>query len=142
MTNPFRKHASNLFGSRGCDIDAALTDAHEMIQAMANEDRPAAMTAVMLVVNTAANAFDQARGTSPEKLAILDLIRSEIENWASSSLDTSIEGWMDNNMDDRLDNWASNQFDLDDHIEGWMDNNLETKVSDAIDNLDLVVRTR
>lgn len=116
MSNPFRKHASNLFGSRGCDIDAALTDAHEMIQAMANEDRPAAMTAVMLVVNTAANAFDQARGPSPEKLAILDLIRSEIENWASSSLD--------------------------DHIEGWMDNNLETKVSDAIDNLDLVVRTR
>jgi hypothetical protein len=142
MSNPFRKHVSNLFGSRGCDIDNALNDANEIVQALPVESRAHAMTALMLLVNTAAGAFDQAQGPSPEKLAILDLIRTEMDNWASSHLDTHIEGWIDNNLDNHLDNWASNQLDIDHSIEEWMSTNIEEKVSEAIDNLDLVVRVR
>jgi len=142
MSNPFRKHVSNLFGSRGCDIDNALNDANEIVQALPVESRAHAMTALMLLVNTAANAFDQAQGPSPEKLAILDLIRGEIDNWVSKSLDNYIDLWADDHLHDRLDNWASNQLDIDHSIEQWMDTNLEDKVSEAIDGIDLVVRVR
>ena len=62
MTNPLRKHTSSLFASRGCDIDAAVAYAKEVIEAMSGEERPLAYTAMMVVLNTAANAFDQAQG--------------------------------------------------------------------------------
>ena len=130
MSNPFRKHSSSMFGSRGCDIDAALLYANEVISSLQYDQQAHAMTALMVVVNTAAGAFDQAQGPSPEKLAIVDLIRSEID------------GWMSSHLDDRMDDWANNQLDIDHSIEQWMDTNLEEKVSEAIDNLDLVVRVR
>jgi hypothetical protein len=130
MSNPFRKHVSNLFGSRGCDIDNALNDANEIVQALPVESRAHAMTALMIVVNTAAGAFDQAQDPSPEKLVIVDLIRSEIDSW------------MGDHLDDRLDNWAAHQLDMDRNIEQWMDANIEDKVSEAIENIDLVVRVR
>ena len=141
-TNPFRQHTNTLFASRGCDIDAAIAYANEMITAMPIEQHAHAMTALMVVVNTAANAFDQARGPSPEKLAILDLIRNEISNWASSNLDDHIDGWVDDNLHDKLDSWMNTNMDFDSTVSDWMDNNLESKLSDAIDNMDLVVRTR
>ncbi len=142
MSNPFRKHVSNLFGSRGCDIDSALNDANEIVQALPVESRAHAMTALMILVNTAAGAFDQAQGPSPEKLAILDLIRTEIGNWASSNLDDHIDGWIGDNLDNHLDNWATNNLDMDHSIEEWMNSNIQGTVSEAIDNMDLVVRVR
>jgi len=142
MSNPFRKHVSNLFGSRGCDIDNALNDANEIVQALPVESRAHAMTALMIVVNTAAGAFDQAQGPSPEKLAILDLIRTEIGNWASSNLDDHIDGWIGDNLDNHLDNWATNNLDMDHSIEEWMNSNIQGTVNEAIDNMDLVVRVR
>lgn len=144
-TNPFRKHASSLFASRGCDIDQALVYAHEVMGALANEqDKTPMLTAIMVIINTAANAFDQAQGPSPEKLAILDLIRNEIDNWASSYLDDRIESWVDDNLDinDKVQDYLNDNLDLDDMIEGWMDNNFQSKVNDAIDNMDLVVQVR
>jgi len=142
MSNPFRKHVSNLFGSRGCDIDNALNDANEIVQALPVESRAHAMTALMLLVNTAANAFDQVQGLGPERLAILHLIRTEIDNWASSNLDTHIDEWIGNNLGDHLDNWANNQLDIDHSIEEWMNSNIQGTVNEAIDNMDLVVRVR
>jgi hypothetical protein len=130
MTNPLRKHSSSMFASRGCDIDEAIVYANDVITAMPKDIQPHAMTAVMVLVNTAANAFDQAQGPSPEKLAIIDLIRGEIDSW------------MGDHLDDRLDTWATHQLDMDRNIEQWMDANIEDKVGDAIDNMDLVVRVR
>lgn len=142
-TNPFRKHASSLFASRGCDIDQALVYAHEVMGALSNEqDKTPMLTAIMVIINTAANAFDQAQGPSAEKIAILQLIRNEIDNWASSNLDDHIDGWVDDNLHDKLDSWMNNNMDFDSTVSDWMDNNLESKLSDTIDNMDLVVRVR
>ena len=128
--NPIRKHTNQLFASKGCDIDSALSQAQEIIEALPSDSKAAAYTALMVFVNTAANAFDQAQGPSPEKLAVLDLIRNEIDNWASSNLDQRIEDWVDNNID------------IDNSISEWMNEYLESHVSEAINNIDLVVRAR
>lgn len=124
--NPFRHHTNNLFASRGCDIDAALSQAQEIITAMPPEQHVHAMTALMVVVNTAANAFDQAQGPSPEKLAVQDMVRSmvsrQLDDWLACNLESAIEGWMDNNLSDQLDNI------LDDKINDWMNDNLQGKM--------------
>jgi len=72
--NPFAKHTSSMFGSRGCDIDQALIYANEVISAMPGEVQAHATTALMVVVNTAANVFAQSQGPSPERLMVLDLV--------------------------------------------------------------------
>ena len=144
MTNPLRKHTSNLFASRGCDIDAAVAYAKEVIEAMSGEERPLAYTAMMVVLNTAANAFDQAQGPSPERLALIDLIDERIRA-SASNIDQQISDWMDNNVDhDHLINeWMSDNFDVTDYnfndaVSEWMNDNLADKISD----IDLVVRAR
>ena len=104
--NPFAKHTSTMFASRGCDIDEALVYANDVISAMPVEVQSHAMTALMVVVNTAANAFTQATGPSPEKIAIMELInqitREHINN-ALNDLDEQVENkvsaWMENNLD-------------------------------------------
>ena len=142
--NPFRKHTSSMFASRGCDIDEAIVYANDVITALPTESQAGAMTALMVVVNTAANAFDQARGPSPEKLAILDLIRNEIDNWASRHLDNHIEGWVDSNLDvkDIVREYLEDNLDVDHTVTEWMNEYLESHITEAIENIDLVVRVR
>jgi len=146
MSNPLRKHANNVFASRGCDIDAAMNYATEVLFALSS-DKAAAMTALMVVVNTAANAFDQARGPSPEKLAIIELIDSRINEHLlrEGDMDQKISDWFDANvsLDDSISSWMSDNFDLNDYnvsdaITDWMGDNFADKVQD----LDLVVRAR
>ena len=124
--NPIRKYASNVFASRGCDIDEAMQDAFDTIQRISESDRAHAMTALMVVINTAANAFDQAQGPGPEKLAVQDMVRSmvsrQLDDWLACNLESAIEGWMDNNLSDQLDNV------LDDKINDWMNDNLQGKM--------------
>ena len=81
MTNPFRKHASGLFANHGGNIEQAMTYSMSLVDTLSGSDKVAATTAVMVLVNAAAAAFD-AREPSPEKLVLLDLIRSEIDKWA------------------------------------------------------------
>ena len=142
--NPFRKHTSSMFASRGCDIDEAIVYANDVITALPTESQAGAMTALMVVVNTAANAFDQSRGPSPEKLAILDLIRNEIDNWAISHIDNHIEAWVDSNLDvkDIVREYLEDNLDVEHSVTEWMNEYLESHISDAIDNMDLVVRVR
>jgi hypothetical protein len=116
-------------------------------------DKAAAMTALMVVVNTAANAFDQARGPSPEKLALIDLIDSRIEA-SAADIDQKISDWFDNNVDidDRINSWMSDNFDvtdynvdaidIDEKVTDWMNEYLESHIGEAINNMDLVVRQR
>ena len=156
MSNPLRKHANNVFASRGCDIDAAMNYATEVLFALSS-DKAAAMTALMVVVNTAANAFDQAQGPSPEKLALIELIDSRIEASAADlqgKVDDIIKEWVSENLDidDQINSWMSDNFDVTDYNVGdididekvteWMNEYLETHIGEAINNMDLVVRQR
>ena len=138
--NPIRKHTNQLFASKGCDIDSALSQAQEIIEALPSDSKAPAYTALMVFVNTAANAFDQAQGPSPEKLAVLDLIRTEIDNWASSNLDQRIEDWVDNNIDigDKVQDYLNDNIDIENSVNDWINDNLEDKIND----MDLVVRIR
>lgn len=149
MNNLFRKHANNLFASRGCDVDLALSYAQETINSMPEEHRAGFWTALMVVVNTAANAFDQAQGPSPEKLALIELIDSRIKA-SAADIDQKISDWFDSNVDieDRINSWMSDNFDvtdynvdaidIDEKVSDWMSEHLET----YIENMDLVVRVR
>lgn len=121
MTNPIAKHTSNLFASRGLDFDAAIAYAKEVIEAMPNETRASAYTALMVVVNTAANVCTQSHGPSPERLALIELIDERIAA-SASNIDQQIADWMDNNVDH------------DDLIHDWMSNNLTDEIESVIKN--------
>ena len=158
--NPIRKHTSDLFASRGCDIDSAMEQAKQIIEALPSDNRAPAYTALMVVINTAVNAFDQSRGPSPEKLALIELIDHRISEFKlvrEDAINQMIESWIESNLDidDVISEWMGNNFDITDYddnidwdsqlgdrisdgITDWMSDNLSDKISD----LDLVVRTR
>ena len=120
--NPFAHHTNKLFASRGCDIDQAMSYANDVITAMPTEVQSHAMTALMVVVNTAANAFDQARGPSPEKLAVEALIREAVARELGD-------------FDQRIRNWMDDNIDIDDAIQSWMNTNLEDEVTSAVQDV-------
>ena len=135
MTNPFKKHSSGLFANHGSNIDQAMTYSMSLIDTLHGNDKVAAMTAIMVLVNSASSAFDEVpaaapAGPSPERLALIDLIRGEIENWASEEL----EG--------KMTDWAQSELDIDQNIENWADNNLDDKIQDAIGNMEATVSFR
>ena len=154
--NPFAHHTNNLFASRGCDIDAAIAYANEVITAMPTEQHIHATTALMVLINTAANAWTQSQGPSPEKLAVMDLIRNEIDRQLAQSegvvlqaLDDRINNRMEENLEEKLDDWAGSgtcafEDNVDERVERWINNNLDLsdKIEEAINDMDLVVRVR
>ena len=140
MTNPFRKHANHLFASRGCDVDQALSYAFELVSAMPDEAKAAANTAIMVLVNTAATAFDQARGPSPERLALIELIDERIAA-SAINIDQQISDWMDSNVDhdNLISEWLSDNFDVTDYnfndaVSDWMNDNLADEVEKVVKN--------
>ena len=154
-TNPFTKHTSTMFASRGCDIDQALVYANDVISAMPVEVQSHAMTALMVVVNTASNAWAQSQGPSPEQEIaaawVRDLVAQEIDKHAQGLQDKVSElvtEWLDENLDDKVDEWVQNSLTFEDQcdhrVERWIENNLDLsdKISDTINDLDLVVRVR
>jgi hypothetical protein len=102
----------------------------------------------MVVINTAANAFDQSRGPSPERLALIELIDHRISEFKlvrEDAVEQMVESWIESNLDidDKINDWMSNNFDLSDFsisdsINDWMSDNLEDKIND----LELVVKVR
>jgi hypothetical protein len=139
-TNPIAKHTSNLFASRGLDFDAAIAYAKEVIDAMPNETRASAYTALMVVVNTAANVCTQSQGPSPEKLALIELIDERIAA-SAINIDQQISDWMDDNVDhdDLISEWLSDNFDVTDYnindaINEWASDNLADEVEKVIKN--------
>ena len=120
--NPFAHHTNKLFASRGCDIDQAMSYANDVITAMPTEVQSHAMTALMVVINTAANAFAQATGPSPEKLAVEALIREAVARELGD-------------FDQRIRNWMDDNIDIDDAIQSWMNTNLEDEVTSAVQDV-------
>jgi hypothetical protein len=139
-TNPIAKHTSTLFASRDRDFDAAIAYAKEVIEAMPNETRASAYTALMVVVNTAANVCTQSHGPSPERLALIELIDERIAA-SAINIDQQISDWMDSNVDhDHLiSEWLSDNFDVTDYnindaINEWSSDNLADEVEKVIKN--------
>lgn len=134
MTNQFRKHTSNLFATRD-NVDDAVEYANTLIQTLPSGNKAAAVTAIMVLINTAAAEFDKLpapapAGPSPERLALIDLIRGEIENWASEEL----EG--------KMTDWAQSELDLDAAVENWADSNMEDKIRETINDMEATVSFR
>ena len=154
--NPFAKHTSNLFASRGCDVDLALSYAFDVMQGLSNEsDKTAMMTGIMVIVNTASNAFTQATGPSPaQEVAaawVRDLVAQEIDKHATGMQDKVSEyiaDWMENNLEEKVDEWVQNSLTFEDscdnRVERWIENNLDLsdQIESAINDMDLVVRVR
>jgi hypothetical protein len=133
MKNPLDQFRSGLFGSRGCDIEAALQYVDEL--AAASSDAVAVQTAARVLLNTAANAVHQVMNApSPERLALIELIDERIAA-SASNIDQQISDWMDSNVDhDHLiSEWLSDNFDVTDYnindaIHEWAsDNQLKYK---------------
>ena len=154
--NPFAHHTNKLFASRGCDIDAAIAYANEMITAMPADQHIHATTALMVVINTAANAWTQSQGPSPaQEVAaawVRDLVAQEIDKHAEGlqeKVQESVVEWLDSNLEEKMDEWAASgtcafEDNVDDRVERWINNNLDIsdQITDAINDMDLVVRVR
>ena len=155
MENTLRKYRAPLFADWGSDVSAALDYVAQL--SSASVEGPAINTATRVVLNTVINAVDKMlAATSPEKLAIIELINDQIDTWAKdklldslgqtmdSMLDDKIDSWMDDNLGDKLNDmigdsvgdWADDN--LGDKIDSWMDDNLGDKIND----INLVVRVR
>jgi DNA-binding ferritin-like protein (Dps family) len=151
MENTLRKFRAPLFADWGSDVSAALAYVAQLSSASA--EGPAINTAAHVLLNTVINAVDKMlAATSPEKLAIIELINAQIDTWAENELgqkmdsmmDDKIESWMDDNLGDKVNDmlgdsvgdWADDN--LGDRIESWMDDNLGNKIND----IDFVVRVR
>ena len=158
--NPFAKHTSNLFGDRA-DIDLALSYAHAVMSALTVEqDKTAMMTAIMVIVNTAAKVWPQSQGPSPamDQADMLNVIGSLYDKLVADvaqrvsqtraleindTVSEALTGWMDANLEDRLNEWAQNSISFEDacdtRIESWIENNLDVSslVDDAMGDYDL-----
>lgn len=155
MENTLRKFRAPLFADWGSDVSAALAYVAQLSSASA--EGPAINTAAHVLLNTVINAVDKMlAATSPEKLAIIELINAQIDTWAKDSLldslgrtmdsmmDDKIESWMDDNLGDKVNDmlgdsvgdWADDN--LGERIESWIDDNLGNKIND----IDFVVRVR
>jgi hypothetical protein len=53
------QYRNTMFGDRGTDVTEALTFAYRLIDTLPKRDRLAAMTALMVVVNTLINATEK-----------------------------------------------------------------------------------
>ena len=137
MENTLRKYRAPLFADWGSDVSAALDYVAQL--SSASVEGPAINTATRVVLNTVINAVDKMlASSSPEKLAILDLIDDRVSAWMDSNLQDKVsdelDSWANDNLSDRMDTWAEDN--LGDRIESWMDDNLGNKIND----IDLIVR--
>ena len=137
MENTLRKYRAPLFADWGSDVSAALDYVAQLSTASA--EGPAINTATRVVLNTVINAVDKMlAASSPEKLAILDLIDDRVSAWMDSNLQDKVsdelDSWANDNLSERMDTWAEDN--LGDRIESWMDDNLGNKIND----IDLIVR--
>ena len=141
--NPLDQFRSDLFGSRGCDVAAAVEYVREL--ATASSDSVAVMTAAHVLLNTAANAVHQVMNApSPERLALIELIDQRIDDHKlirSDDVDQKISEWIDSNLDvdDQINNWMSDNFDVTDYnindaINEWSSDNLADEVEKVIKN--------
>lgn len=119
MTNPFAQHQSALFADRD-SIDEALNYAHEVLGALVGSDRAAAMTAVMVLVNTAAKNWPQPVQADPARALLADHLADMVRQMVQETV---------GDLDSKMDEWAQNSQAFDDacdnRVERWVENNLD-----------------
>jgi hypothetical protein len=134
MTNPFTAHRSDLFADRET-VDEALNYAHEVFAALVGSDRAAALTAVMVVVNTAAKLWPQPVQADPARALLADMVRQMVQETVGD-LDSKMDEWAQNSLafddacDSRVERWIENELDISDQIE------------ETIKEMDLVIKVR
>jgi hypothetical protein len=109
MTNPFAAHRSDLFADRET-IDEALRYANTIIlDALEGSDKAAAMTALMVLVNTAAKLWPQPVQADPARVLLSDLVRElvdaripEVIGDLEEKIEDVVETWMDRNLEDKI----------------------------------------
>lgn len=154
--NPLRGWYSDLFGSRGVDVAHALEYVDQL--ASASSDPVAVQTAARVLLNTVIGAVDQIlNATSPERLALIDLIDERIDAHKlirEDAVADKITDWMSDNLADyigdnidfeeKINDWMSNNFDVSDYnvddvvndkISEWASDNLADEVSESIKQL-------
>lgn len=153
MSNPFKPHALNLFADRG-SVDEAMDYARALVLTLPNEHRPAVMTALMVVVNTAAKVWPEAPAqVADEPLAVrLSLVQSDLDGriaalanrvgdleqslnstarvgWTRDELTELVQSelstWADDSFNDLADDWLRNHADVGQEVETWMENNFD-----------------
>ena len=137
--NPLAQYRNELFGSRGVDVAHALEYVDQL--ATASSDAVAVQTAARVLLNTVIGAVDQIlNATSPERLALIDLIDERIAA-SASNIDQQISDWMDSNVDhdNLISEWMSDNFDVTDYnindaLDEWSSNNLADEVEKVIKN--------
>ena len=135
MENTLRKYRAPLFADWGSDVSAALDYVAQL--SSASVEGPAINTATRVVLNTVINAVDKMlASSSPEKLAIIELINDQIDTWAKDKLLDSLDRTFNGMIDDRIDDWMGDnlsdkmdEYDMDDKIGVWMDDNLADRLS-------------
>ena len=119
MTNPFEQHRSALFADRET-IDEALNYAHEVLGALVGSDRAAAMTAVMVLVNTAAKVWPAPVQADPARALLADHLADMVRQMVQETV---------GDLDSKMDEWAQNSQAFDDacdnRVERWIENNLD-----------------
>ena len=108
MTNPFAAHRSDLFADRET-VDEALNYAHEVLASLVGSDRAAAMTAVMVLVNTAAKLWPQPVQADPARVLLADMVRQMVEQHLEETatdleekIEDGVQTWMDRNLEDKI----------------------------------------
>jgi uncharacterized membrane-anchored protein YjiN (DUF445 family) len=109
MTNPFAAHRSDLFADRDT-IDEALKYAHTVIlDALEGSDKAAAMTAVMVLVNTAAKLWPAPVQADPARALLADMVRQMVEQHLEETatdleekIEDGVQTWMDRNLEDKI----------------------------------------
>ena len=109
MTNPFAAHRSDLFADRET-IDEALQYANTLINAIsAGSDKVAAITAITVLINTAAKLWPQPVQADPARALLADMVRelvdARIEETATDleeKIEDGVQTWMDRNLEDRI----------------------------------------
>ena len=109
MTNPFAAHRSDLFADRET-IDEALKYAHTVIlDALEGSDKAAAMTALMVLVNTAAKLWPQPVQADPARALLADMVRQMVEQHLEETatdleekIEDGVQTWMDRNLEDKI----------------------------------------
>jgi uncharacterized membrane-anchored protein YjiN (DUF445 family) len=108
MTNPFAAPRSYLFADRET-VDEALNYAHEVFAALVGSDRAAAITAVMVVINTAAKLWPQPVQADPARALLADMVRQMVEQHLEETatdleekIEDGVQTWMDRNLEDRI----------------------------------------
>jgi uncharacterized membrane-anchored protein YjiN (DUF445 family) len=108
MTNPFAQHRSALFADRET-VNEALNYAHEVLASLVGSDRAAAMTAVMVLVNTAAKLWPQPVQADPARVLLADMVRQMVEQHLEETatdleekIEDGVQTWMDRNLEDKI----------------------------------------